>query len=280
MVDLWLRYPLVDVLQLYLVAMIKIFKGIRQQLLTENKFSKYLLYAIGEIILVVIGILIALSINNWNEAGKNRLLEQSYLINLMDEFRSNKNSLIDVKNRDSTELVMGEMLMDFHQFEKFDGDTLNVAEAIEWLGFTRNFTFKRDVWNDIYSTGNSLIFQNSELQKSISEFYSFTHGYEVLIRDLNEYHKSFRKANKGVINPHHRVEWVKRYIENDTISNYEYPVESTLVLTKFRSNEETSSILADQIMVTMVSIKQIEYLTKTYIDPILYQIELEIEKLE
>jgi hypothetical protein len=46
--------------------MIKFFRKIRQQLLTENKFSKYLLYAIGEIVLVVIGILIALSINNWN----------------------------------------------------------------------------------------------------------------------------------------------------------------------------------------------------------------------
>jgi hypothetical protein len=50
--------------------MIKFFRKIRQNLLTENKFSKYLLYAIGEIILVVIGILIALSINNWNEERK------------------------------------------------------------------------------------------------------------------------------------------------------------------------------------------------------------------
>ena len=51
--------------------MIKFFRRIRQRLLSENKFSKYLIYAIGEIILVVIGILIALSINNWNENRKN-----------------------------------------------------------------------------------------------------------------------------------------------------------------------------------------------------------------
>ena len=260
--------------------MIKIFRRIRQRLLTENKLAKYLLYAIGEIILVVIGILIALQINNWNEARKTESLEQAYLINLRDEFRANKNSLLVVKYRDSMELLKGEMLLDFHQFEKFNGDTLNISEAIESLGFTRSFNFKRDIWNDIYSTGNSLIFQNSELQKRISEFYGFSTGYEILISDLNEYHKSFRKANKGVINAHHRVEQVKKYIENDTTSNFEYPVESDLVLTKFRSNEETSSILADQIMVTMVSIKQIEHMTKTYIDPILNQIELEIETLK
>ncbi|MFT4696459.1 MAG: uncharacterized membrane protein YgaE (UPF0421/DUF939 family) [Urechidicola sp.] len=46
--------------------MLKFFRKIRQKMLTENKFSKYLIYAIGEIILVVIGILIALWINNWN----------------------------------------------------------------------------------------------------------------------------------------------------------------------------------------------------------------------
>jgi hypothetical protein len=50
--------------------MIKFFRKVRQKMLTENKFSKYLIYAIGEIILVVIGILIALQINNNNEARK------------------------------------------------------------------------------------------------------------------------------------------------------------------------------------------------------------------
>ena len=47
--------------------MTHLFRHIRQGLLSQNRFSKYLLYAIGEILLVVVGILIALSINNWNE---------------------------------------------------------------------------------------------------------------------------------------------------------------------------------------------------------------------
>ena len=58
--------------------MIKFFRHIRKKLLSENKFSKYLLYAIGEIILVVIGILIALQINYWNDERKNRAYEQYY----------------------------------------------------------------------------------------------------------------------------------------------------------------------------------------------------------
>ncbi|WP_406683401.1 DUF6090 family protein [Seonamhaeicola sp. MEBiC1930] len=66
--------------------MIKFFRKIRQKLLSENKFSKYLIYAIGEIILVVIGILIALQINNWNEENKSKKLEIVLLENILKDF--------------------------------------------------------------------------------------------------------------------------------------------------------------------------------------------------
>ena len=62
--------------------MINFFRKIRQKLLSENKFSIYMLYAIGEIVLVVIGILIALQINNWNEFKKERVKEQKILASL------------------------------------------------------------------------------------------------------------------------------------------------------------------------------------------------------
>ena len=73
--------------------MIKFFRKIRQRLLTENKFSKYLLYAIGEIVLVVIGILIALQINNWNEWSKDRVKEKEVLVNLAENFELNIETL-------------------------------------------------------------------------------------------------------------------------------------------------------------------------------------------
>lgn len=59
--------------------MLSFFRQIRQRLLTDNKFSKYLLYAIGEILLVVIGILIALQIDEWREARHNEILQDSYI---------------------------------------------------------------------------------------------------------------------------------------------------------------------------------------------------------
>lgn len=69
--------------------MIKFFRKIRQKLLSENKFKSYLLYALGEIFLVVVGILIALSINNWNGKQKKKVAEQVLLKALLQEFEDN-----------------------------------------------------------------------------------------------------------------------------------------------------------------------------------------------
>jgi hypothetical protein len=70
--------------------MIKLFRKIRLQLLSENKMGKYFKYAIGEIVLVVIGILIALQINNMREKAVERKKEQAYLKEINLDFRSNK----------------------------------------------------------------------------------------------------------------------------------------------------------------------------------------------
>ncbi|ULC58721.1 hypothetical protein MBM09_12460 [Flaviramulus sp. BrNp1-15] len=81
--------------------MIKFFRKIRQRLLSENKFSKYLFYAIGEIILVVIGILIALQINNWNQKKINRAEERNYYSNIKRQLNEDKNTIaanIDYNN--------------------------------------------------------------------------------------------------------------------------------------------------------------------------------------
>lgn len=75
--------------------MIKFFRKIRQRLLTENKFSKYLIYAGGEILLVMIGILLALQVSNWNTSKQNRSVERNYLKNLKVDLE------VDLYNLDS-----------------------------------------------------------------------------------------------------------------------------------------------------------------------------------
>ena len=81
--------------------MIKFFRKIRQKMLSENKFSKYLIYSIGEIVLVVIGILIALQINNWNEERIKKIELQEHLKIMVE----NLNDGLDIPLGTSIELV-------------------------------------------------------------------------------------------------------------------------------------------------------------------------------
>ncbi|MBR9921739.1 MAG: hypothetical protein GYB31_12945 [Bacteroidetes bacterium] len=85
--------------------MLKIFRKVRQKFIAERKFSNYLLYALGEIILVVAGILIALAINNANENRVLRQKEQVYLAGLQNEFETSRQKLAELirVNRESYE---------------------------------------------------------------------------------------------------------------------------------------------------------------------------------
>ena len=74
--------------------MIRFLAKIRQKLIKKNQIGRYVLYAIGEIFLIVFGILIALQINNWNESNKLKNKEYNILLNLKSDFESNM-KLID-----------------------------------------------------------------------------------------------------------------------------------------------------------------------------------------
>jgi hypothetical protein len=78
--------------------MFRFLRQIRQRLLTDNKFSKYLLYAIGEILLVVIGILIALQVDNWNKKNEDDRRATQILLALQNEFNNSKTQLSRVKS--------------------------------------------------------------------------------------------------------------------------------------------------------------------------------------
>jgi len=92
--------------------MIKLFRNIRQNLIMENKTSKYLKYAIGEIVLVVIGILIALQINNWNQDRLATIEEHNIYKNLNTEFKTNKELLQEDIAENNNSMSAGKILMD------------------------------------------------------------------------------------------------------------------------------------------------------------------------
>ena len=108
--------------------MLRFFGQIRQKLFQENRFYRYLFYALGEIALVVIGILIALQINNWNEGNKALKKEELILREIHAEFRINLAKLDTINQRYSqTEIALSRLLMAMKAESKwsFQGEVLD-----------------------------------------------------------------------------------------------------------------------------------------------------------
>ena len=149
--------------------MIKFFRKIRQNLLSENKFSKYLLYASGEIILVVIGILIALQINNWNEQRKVAIAEQRILKGIRDELKSNIDKLQSVNAYNKQSLESARILAQFYtnpsKLIEFSSDSiLKLSYSLPG----QLFIPKIGISNSIISSGQISYIKNNEIKQSIA----------------------------------------------------------------------------------------------------------------
>jgi hypothetical protein len=175
--------------------MLRFFRQLRQRLLTDNKFSKYLLYAVGEILLVVIGILIALQINNWNE---ERIKDNAV--------RSHLESLADAIEDDIRELTIS---MEFNEFRFHSWQYLLRMSGIymdSLKDIPRSDTFIIDVWRKPFPENIDTHFTHQSMRQINDAFLGMVFNYSA-IKEIN---------NLGVISD----------IENDSlrakIDNYYY----------------------------------------------------------
>jgi len=150
--------------------MIKFFRKIRQKMLTENKFGKYLTYAIGEIILVVIGILIALSINNWNENRKNSIEEKAILENLIENLNLSKiqsEQLISEENQLKQNLIqiLGVNSNDSRVNAKIISDS--IFKNAVWDLQSDMPTF--NAYNNLKSTNKLSLIKNKNINEKFTE---------------------------------------------------------------------------------------------------------------
>ncbi len=152
--------------------MIKFFRHIRQNLIMENKTSKYFKYAIGEIVLVVIGILIALSINNWSNNKQLRHTEQAYLLSLQSEFKTNLNK-VNTTISDNKKL-MNDIEQMLTLFDSNVRDTISDKEisGLIYSVFGNSVTYNpsKGVLTDIISSGNLNLIQNEQLRQQLASF--------------------------------------------------------------------------------------------------------------
>jgi len=216
--------------------MIKFFRKIRQKLLSENKFSKYLLYAIGEIVLVVIGILIALSINNWNEERKSNNLLQKYKQSIIAEL---KIDLLKLDELDSIHNSWRNSLrnyLDYYNTRNPDVYILKSKRDSSKTGLTTPFHTSTYSIQDLISTGNLRLFP-AHIKNAILK-YKDIHDINVLSEqnsgnfalvsyaefeqaiDLLVAYNYSEKVNSGVDNWHYHLNSPQMRLWNNVLAKF------------------------------------------------------------
>lgn len=150
--------------------MIKFFRKIRYKLMSENKTGSYFKYAIGEILLVVIGILIALGINNWNEHQKDLATEQNIINNLHEEFSKNLQLINDmITNIEKVENASFK-LMKYMNKDIDEATVKKVDSLIYWAIEHSAYNPSNNTYSEILNTGKIELIQQKSLKNKLFEW--------------------------------------------------------------------------------------------------------------
>ncbi len=198
--------------------MIKFFRKIRQNLLSEGKTGKYLKYALGEIILVVIGILIAISINNWNELRKTNNTQEKYLKLLKVESLKNLNEVNRYKD-----LVTDMHSSQLTAMNLIDANHDTISESylsktfVNIFGSSYSFDFENSTLSELKNSGELKNVSNDSLRKYLTaleplvmKIKKVERDVEISLDEVNEYLKP-------------RISFRKILIESDTGTYFEIP---------------------------------------------------------
>ena len=151
--------------------MIKFFRRIRQKLVSQNKFSKYMFYAIGEIILVVIGILIALQVNTWNVDRLNGLEEERILRDLKEEIgpaiAKRDELILKVEQKRREFAIVLDKLFSSPARTLSDKDCINIWNMVYLRDYNVPYL---SVVEELITSGNISIVKDPELRKQMMVF--------------------------------------------------------------------------------------------------------------
>ena len=166
--------------------MIKFFRNIRQNLLSEGKTGRYLKYAIGEILLVVIGILIAIQINNWNESNKVKTEEILYLKRLKIDLE--KDILYYNENIDRANLLIDRntsFLKKIYSEQKSIDEGREVMNIPLWD--SEYLSIQDNTFRELVSSGKLNSISNPTLKVAVVDLYRLIESNSNKIKEGNEY---------------------------------------------------------------------------------------------
>ena len=184
--------------------MLKLFRKIRQELLEKGKVQQYSLYALGEILLVMIGILLALQVNNWNQERLNRQTEKTYLQSiskdLKDLLKIQEQAFLNRMDRKMEGLKMAKA---YNHGELTVKDTMAFLYKVSYGAvFSGGYhIINTSTYQELISTGNIRIIKDPSLKNKIVRFYDnrqlVADRINILKSDFVRYVNSLRPFNRN-----------------------------------------------------------------------------------
>ena len=251
--------------------MIKFFRRIRPQLLANNKLGKYVLYALGEIILVVVGILIALAINNWNEEQKDLAQEQLILKQLQGEYTNNLAQLNEkIQMRNEALEASHALLLQIDNPETIDEDAFYTSLVL----IARDPTFD-PIKNDIIGSEKIRLIRNDTLVRFLSNWSSEVYQVQEIELDFKKFRTEtiFSCYNRlGITRNMTDHLWKDGYTPTEALDkryNYKFvlnPTKRDLNLRKVLQDVELEGIISQVITAHQITNIQSETLRERISD--------------
>ncbi len=165
--------------------MLRFFRRIRQALINNGSMKKYILYAIGEILLVMIGILLALQVNNWNESQKEAKIEANYIERLKFDLQNNTTVLSDkIRNAIVQQKLYKEFVVIMYKTQHTKDDFRRLLETVVW---DRNDLILQDkTYLEMTNSGRFANMKQSEVKESIRDYYILYEQTAKHISEMNE----------------------------------------------------------------------------------------------
>jgi len=238
--------------------------------LTENKFSKYLLYAIGEIILVVIGILIALQINNWNAEQKIEEEEIGILNNLLENLYSAKEqSDIEIFNEKQLKESLLVAIRKNSNKSKLSINTISDSLVADILWNSNPNLPVLNSYSDIKNTGKISIITNRRIRENFTNLELTLTGLTSLINDRLTLQQM--RIDDIIINDVNFVRLLKSMEPSINIDN-ESQNDYNIIL----NNQKIRNLLALKLSLTYAVIKHRQQLGED-IDDLIQLVEVELK---
>ena len=222
--------------------MINFFRKIRQNLIQDHRFSKYLLYAFGEIFLVMIGILLALQFNNWNSTKENKKKERWYLTNILDDIYYQTENLDFLELFFEKSISTGKsILSNYNTYQNLHKiDSLN--SKLNSLMESATFPNINNTYQEMVSSGQLSLIENSNLSVDIIDYYLYTEDNEITFK--NNLDNVFYTQIYPILNKITFVELGSLYIdtkdENSIVENNNF---SNYIFDKLKNSEMQLSLL-------------------------------------